>query len=39
MKYLKKLSYKLRWVGPLAACVWWTGVYAKEIWQFLQHLS
>jgi len=37
IKTLKKLSFKLRWVPPLAACGWWAGLYANEMWHLLRH--
>lgn len=37
IKTLKKLSFKLRWVTPLAGCVWWAGQYATEVWRLLRH--
>lgn len=37
IKTLKKLSFKLRWVTPLAGCVWWAGQYATEMWHLLRH--
>lgn len=39
MQLLKKISHKYRWLGGLAAIMsfcWWSGVYARKCWEYLQ---
>lgn len=39
MKYLKKIALKYRWVGMLGASLWWTGVYAEQVWLYVKHIA